>query len=515
MDIITTLLLLVALGVLGWGFYRARPLGKLGILAWLQSAVLMAPWLLLFGLVAAGISVNLVSILLLLVVSIGIYIFLGNRLRAAGQEVALSQPASTVKDITTANERPEDPSSEQTKAGQNSLTEAQETLEPVSGMTTTQPTSEPKLVPIPDVDLKEIQGIFGIDTFFITETIPYQEGVIFKGNLREEPETVYSKLSQSLSNLLSGQYRLFLVENQDGKPVVIVLPSRNDPRPATLAQKGVAVVLLLATIFTSLETGALLRGFDLLKVPTRWLETLPISLGILGILGIHEIGHRLLARRHQVRLSPPFLIPAWQIGSFGALTRFESLVPNRKTLFDIALAGPAASGIASLVLLLIGFILSTPDSLFQVPTSFFQGSILVGTLARVVLGSAIQEPLVAIHPLVVIGWLGLVITALNLMPAGQLDGGRVIQAIYGRKTAGRSTVVTLVVLAVASLANPLSLYWAAVILFLQRDLERPSLNELSEPDDARAALGLLALFLMVATLLPLTPGLAERLGIGS
>jgi membrane-associated protease RseP (regulator of RpoE activity) len=101
------------------------------------------------------------------------------------------------------------------------------------------------------------------------------------------------------------------------------------------------------------------------------------------------------------------------------------------------------------------------------------------------------------------------------MPAGQLDGGRIVQAIYGRKVAGRTTIGTLIVLGLASLVNPLALYWAIVVLFLQRDLERPSLNELTEPDDTRAALGLLALFLMVTTLLPLTPSLAGRLGIGS
>jgi membrane-associated protease RseP (regulator of RpoE activity) len=114
----------------------------------------------------------------------------------------------------------------------------------------------------------------------------------------------------------------------------------------------------------------------------------------------------------------------------------------------------------------------------------------------------------------VIGWLGLVITALNLMPAGVLDGGRVVQAIYGRKTAGRATVATLIILAVASLANPVAMYWAIAILFLQRELERPSLNEITEPDDTRAALGLVALFLMISVLLPLTPALAGRLGIG-
>jgi len=153
-------------------------------------------------------------------------------------------------------------------------------------------------------------------------------------------------------------------------------------------------------------------------------------------------------------------------------------------------------------------------SIFQLSSEFFQGSILVGTLARVVLGSALHSSVVNVHPLVVIGWLGLVITALNLMPAGQLDGGRIVQAIYGRKTAGQTTLATLIVLGLVSLANPLAMYWAVVILFLQRDLDRPSLNEISEPDDARAALGLLALFLMIVTLLPLTPGLAGRLGIG-
>lgn len=490
MDIIANVLVLTALGVIAWGFYRARVQGKLGILAWLQATSLLFPWLLTFSLAAAGIAINLASALFLLILSSLIYIFLGRQLRSANQTLP-SQPI-------TSKEVPEQIDAAQAKPGHE--TEAELT------------TSE---IPIPAADLQVIRGIFGLDTFFVTETIPYQEGAIFKGNLRQEPELAYSRMSQGLKDHLGDQYRLFLVKNQDDKPVVIVLPSRNDPKPTPLTQKILAGILLLATISTSLETAALLQNFDLLEAPDRLREALPISLGILSILGIHEVGHQLFARRHQVRLSPPLLIPAWQIGSFGALTRFESLVPNRKVLLDVALAGPAAGGLFSLGLLLTGFLLSNPNSLFQVPAPLFQGSILVGTLARVVLGSALQQPLVAVHPLVAIGWLGLVITALNLMPAGQLDGGRVVQAIYGRKTAGRATSITLIVLAIASLFNPLSLYWAVVILFLQRDLERPSLNELSEPDDTRAALGLLALFLMAVTLLPLTPSLATRLGIGS
>jgi membrane-associated protease RseP (regulator of RpoE activity) len=208
-------------------------------------------------------------------------------------------------------------------------------------------------------------------------------------------------------------------------------------------------------------------------------------------------------------------LPAWQIGSFGALTRFESLLPNRSTLFDIAFAGPAAGGLASLTMLLIGLVLSHPGSYFQIPAEFFQGSILVGTLAKAVLGDALSAEIVDVHPLTIVGWIGLLITAINVMPAGQLDGGRIVQAIYGRRMVGRTTLITLILLAIVSLVNPLALYWAILILFLQRGAERPSLDDLTEPDDARAALGLLLLFLMLATLLPLTSSLAGRLGIGT
>ncbi|HEY9302477.1 MAG TPA: site-2 protease family protein, partial [Phormidium sp.] len=268
------------------------------------------------------------------------------------------------------------------------------------------------------------------------------------------------------------------------------------------------------TIATSLETAGFSLGFDFYNNLSRFREVLPISAGILAILGAHEIGHWIMAKRHNVRLSLPYFIPAWQLGSFGAITRFESLLPNRKVMFDIALAGPALGGVVSFLMLVIGLTLSHEGSFFQVPAEFFQGSILVGALAKVVLGSALQQPLVDVHPLTVIGWLGLVITALNVMPAGQLDGGRIVHAIYGRKIASRATLATFIFLAIAAFVNPIAIYWAIIILFLQRDLERPSLNEITEPDDARAALGLLALFLMITTLIPLTPGLAGRLGIG-
>jgi len=519
---ITGLLLLVALGLLTWGYLRAKPYGTLGLLAWLQSVVLMAPWLLFFGLFAVGIYLNFVSVLFIFLLSTGLYIFLGSQLRAIAQrdnlgsrlERSQTPPSREHSDAPPAQNEAECQSSPLSGQHSASPEPRPQAVDTRSNQADSQIELKPGFVSVPDEDLKAIQSIFGIDTFFATESIPYQDGVVFRGNLRGDPETVYPRLNHSLTERMGDRYRLFLVENQEGKPVVIVLPSTNDPPVSTPFQRLFAIVLAIATLGTCLETAGLLMGFDFFSQPDRLTDALPIALGVLLTLGIHEVGHLWQARKHQVKLSPPFLIPTWQIGAFGALTRIESLLANRQALFDIAFAGPALGGGLSLMMLIGGLLLSNDASLFQLPSQFFQSSVLIGTLAKATLGDALTKQIVAVHPLTIVGWLGLLITALNLMPAGRLDGGRIMQAIYGRKVAGRATFITLIVLGIAALVNPLAIYWAIVILVLQRNLERPCLNELTEPDDTRAALALVALFLTIATLLPLTPSLAGRLGIG-
>jgi len=481
--------------ILVWGYNRAKLYGRLGILAWLQSIALTSPWLLFFCLFALGIYINLISILFLLVISMGVYIWLGKQLRAEGQEALIKQKA-------TARIKQEQASLESDTMINTKLSEQ---------------SSQPEIPPIPDSDLTELKGIFGIDTFFATETIPYQDGAIFKGNLRGDPETSHAKMNEKLELSFQDKYRLFLVESPEEKPVVVILPKTNDPETTSLPQKNLAIILFVGTILTSLESASLLQGFDLFSDFSRYVEAIPISLGLWTILIAHEFGHRVLARRYNIRLSIPFFLPTWQIGSFGAITRFESLLPNRTALFDIAFAGPATAGLISLLSLISGLILSHEGSMFQLPTEFFRASILVGILAKVILGSALEAMVVDINPLVIVGWLGLVITALNLLPAGKLDGGRIVHAIYGRKTARRATLATLIILSIVALfnpANPIPLYWAVLILFLQRDLERPVQNELTEPNDSRAAWGLLVLFLMLVTLIPLNPSLAGRIGLG-
>ena len=496
----TIALLIVSIGILGWGYYRNRDLGKFGILSWLQSAVLMIPWLLSFGAFAAGLYINLAGILLLLVFSTVLYIWLGTQVRLAAQD-----PEIAVKIAESVSERVRQ---RQTKSASKQSLTPNDTPALALAM---------EMLTMPDADLSSIKGIFGIDTFYATETLSYEQGAIFKGNLRGDATDVHRRLTDKLQSKVGDKYRLFLVPDPEDRPVVVVLPSSNDPQPATVGQQILAVVMFVATVATSLEAMGVFLGFDFYEHTERAREIVPLVLGVWAILIAHEMGHQVLAQMRGVKIGLPFFLPTGQIGSFGAITRFESLVPDRSTLFDIALAGPVAGGLVSLLMLVVGLLLSHPGSGLEIPAQFFQGSLLIGSLAKIILGTTLHQASLSIHPLVIIGWLGLVINALNLMPAGQLDGGRIVQAIYGRKTAQRSTLVTLIILGFVAFFNPANLvifYWLILVGFLQRGLERPSLDEITEPNDTRAALGLIALFVMVATIIPFSPDLAGKLGIG-
>ena len=498
---------ILTLALLGWGYFRSRKFGKLGLLSWLQFVALMSPWLVYFGLFVSGVFINFTTLLFLLLGSTIAYVAVSNQLRKAVAEEK-SVIEQKLKQDLEAGDRTTSPNNSTTKPPINS---------PIAVAMSQGRTQLKLFKALPAEDMKLIQGIFGIETYYVTETIPYQEGAIFKGNLRGEPDVVHDRLTKSLSDRLSDKYNLFLVEGQDRKPVVIVLPSRvSTIDNNTIPQRILIAVLIVANGYTALNLGALVAGIPVVQAPQEYLVGLPFALGIGTILGVRELAMRMMAKKYKVIMSLPFLLPSSQLGSFGAFSRISSPLPNRLALFDIAIAPAVVSGILSLGLLLVGLYLSAIGmGSIDIPSQIFQASVLAGTLAKLFLGDALHTNFVSIHPLVILGWLGSVITALNLMPAGQLDGGRIVQSIYGRRTASWTTVLTLIFLVIATVINPLALYWGGIILILLRDLERPMLNELSELDGDREALGVVALFWMLITLLPLTSGVAERLGIGS
>lgn len=442
----------VMLTLLGMRWYQVRQFGQSGLLAWCQSLILSLPLIIYTVLILLGVQVSLLVLLIGLGVAGLAYIWLGNRLRHQPQELSeVSVP-------------PRPPMSKET--------------------------------------LHKLQSIFNIDSFYATSISNYQDGAIVKGNLRTDPQLAHTRLTASLRHTLGDDYQLFLVEGNDRRPLVIILPHR-PLVPPNLWQKGLALSLVALSATAAYVLGSGIGA------------GLVVAGGLLLILAVRELALRWTARQHGVNLSLPFVLPSLQLGSFGSFSRFLSAVPSRSALLDLAIAPASASGIMSLVILAGGLGLSAMHyGNLEIPSQVFQASALTGLLAKLFLGDRLHVDFVTIHPLVVLGWVGLVITALNLLPAGQLDGGRIIQAIYGRRTASWTTLISLVLLAIAGILHPLALYWGAIILLLLRNLEPLMLNELSEPEGDRDAMGIFALFWMLLTLLPLTPAVAEYLQIG-
>ncbi len=485
---LTPFLLLATLGLLGWSLFRASKRGKAGVILWLQGLMLFLPWIVFLGFLTAGVYVSLAGFILLLVVFTGLYIILGRQARkVATQDFQARQS--------------EDPSETEASSSPSSNS-ASADLGTWSNISTA----------VSSQDLDTIKTIFSIDSFFITETIPYGEGVIFKGNLRMDPDSALDTLSNRLNAVVGDRYWLYLVEDSQEKPAVVILPDEVVNQRSTATIVWLAAGLFGLSLASTLVVGANLFNIQLLDNLSQWPTALPFTLGIMATLVVHDLGHRWLAKGYGVRLSPAFAVPSLGIGTLGTLNRIESPVPHRKALFDIALAGPVLGGVLSLIFLLIGFWLSGDQGQLILPVAIFRNSILVGVLARFLLADQFQSGFVAIHSWVVVGWIGLAITALGLLPAGQLDGGRMVQAIFGRKTAGRTTLVSLIILGIAALSNVIALYWALLILFIAREPERPPLNEITELDSTREVIGLIALLIVVLILLPVVPVLAQGLG---
>jgi len=219
-------------------------------------------------------------------------------------------------------------------------------------------------------------------------------------------------------------------------------------------------LLFVLTFFTTLVAGAFLAGGNPLAAPHDLLLGFMFSLPLLSILGVHELGHYTAARRHDVEVTPPYFIPAPSfIGTFGAFIKIKSPVPHRNALMDIGAAGPIAGAIVAVPVLLIGLKLSVLRPIAGVETGIPLGeSILFRAAAYAVIGAVPEGYDVVLHPVAFAGWIGLLVTALNLLPSGQLDGGHIAYALFGVR-------YEKVARAVPYLLLPLGLLWAGWILW--------------------------------------------------
>lgn len=292
---------------------------------------------------------------------------------------------------------------------------------------------------------------------------------------------------------------------------------RPAPRPVPRDRVWLHVALLVITFITTTLVGrAHYASFLLDFVQRPLVVTSPTqlllgglwySLTILTILGAHEMGHYLACRYYGVDASLPYFIPmpAALTGTLGAFIRIRARIPTKPQLFDIGVAGPIAGFILAVPAMIMGISLSHVARLPPNFVGFELGEpLLFKAAAWLVWGTIPEGYSLNLHPMAFAAWFGLLATALNLFPIGQLDGGHISYAVFGR----RSTYVTYGTIGVAVLLTFFSMSWLVwtilmvVMLFTFGPKHPSTLDENSPLDPARLAVAAFALLMFIACFTP-------------
>ncbi|MBN1756202.1 site-2 protease family protein [bacterium] len=267
------------------------------------------------------------------------------------------------------------------------------------------------------------------------------------------------------------------------------------------------VILFVITVITTTIAGAVLAGKSRIN-PDFFLSGLPFSLTLLSILGVHETGHFLASRYHRVEATLPYFIPAppppfFLIGTFGALIKIKSPIYNRKALFDIGFAGPATGFLLAIPLLFFGLSISRIEVSGPAIDGVLRlGDSLILTLAsRAVFGRIPEGYELMLHPVAFAAWIGLWVTAINLLPVGQLDGGHISYAIFGEKYLYISRIV-FIILVLMGLLWLGWILWGFILLFFLKLNHPPPVDPYTPLGIRRKILGIVAVLIFVMTFIP-------------
>ena len=338
---------------------------------------------------------------------------------------------------------------------------------------------------------------------------------VFRGKLLLPAATVYEKLKAAFRGRAIPMVR---DDEKGGSAILLVPGGDHDEHPI---RPWVNWLLLGLTLLTTTWAGAAHQGVDLLREPVKFAVGLPYSLGLMAILGVHELGHYFTARKHGMRVTPPYFIPVpSSLGTFGAFIQMRSPVENRRTLFDVAVAGPLAGLVVAIPALLIGLrssviLTASPSPSAEHMIGVSAGSsVLFALLSKIALGSAITEGhVLRLSPLAFAGWLGLLVTALNLLPIGQLDGGHMARAMFGARTGGTISSVSMWSLfLLAIFVWPGLLMWAIIVFFIAGISATP-LEDVTLLTPWRRRLGYVTFAILIGILLPLPHAFWQAAGI--
>lgn len=231
--------------------------------------------------------------------------------------------------------------------------------------------------------------------------------------------------------------------------------------------------------------------------PLTYLWGLPYALTIMGILFAHEMGHYISSKIHGVDATLPYFIPApTLIGTFGAVIRMKSPITSKRALFDIGIAGPLSGFIVAIPAIIYGIKLSRHVSALPKEGGLFLGEpLIMKIIYKIFYPEAPPEFTLLLHPIAFAAWFGILATAFNLFPIGQLDGGHILYSVMGRKSEIIGKVFVLVLVAMGFMFWEGWLLWAGIIIII--GTKHPPVYEGESLDEKRKFLAIIALLMFI------------------
>ncbi len=371
-----------------------------------------------------------------------------------------------------------------------------------------------------------------------TPADPAKEGVVsYTGLLRRPSELVFPGWLVALRR--QGYTPMLRLAPEAGRNMVNVRIFAGAPQ-ITPSRSWINLVMGLLTFVSTLFVGALYGNPDITSLeqaltPAGLAGGLPFALTLLGILAAHEFGHYFAARYHKVAVTLPYFIPMpLGFGTLGAVIRMKEPVPDRRKLFDIGVAGPLAGLVLAVPLLFYG--LATSEVLVPPPMegAMIEGNSLLYFAAKwLVHGQVLPNPVtgmdVMMNQICFAAWIGLLVTALNLLPVGQLDGGHTVFALFGKRAQlinriATATIALFALLGLEPVQQMLSgmpaLYaiaqavgyagwflWVGMIVLVIGVEHPPALDDVTRLDRRRQLVGyaVLVIFLLIFVPVPLRP----------
>ncbi len=378
-------------------------------------------------------------------------------------------------------------------------------------------------VPVRPIDTAEeatLRTCFPWNVFFL-EKIEYRpQAVLCRGRLRTDADAAYLTVKENIEKIFGDRfYILFQYSLSTGKPFFAVVPQAQ-PTQETRSRRwldytAALLLLLLTLVSTTLSGAALARSTGDISAIIQ--AGMPYALSTIGILGLRDLGRYIVARIYQIDSTLPYFIPLpFPPGTYGCLVQLRSPIPNRKAVFDLGFVASSLGLVIAVPILIWGLAhsgtvpLDIKATLFSFHAFNPRFSLLLTILSKLALGSQfVAERAIDLHNVAIAAYMSLLIVTINLMPLRRLDGGYIVHAMFGQKpSAIVSRLSKLVLLIIGFIRYKSSGFVNTDLLFLAfaisliPAIDEPALNDVSELNSWRDALGIFILIIFVLILFP-------------